>query len=176
MANHPYNQHREQQVAHRRVNTILSGSPAGAKKHAEGQAFSKITSKSAAVRDDDVRGHSAPKRYASGGKVKAKGDTTINIVIPGGGKPPMPPPPMPIGGPPPGPGPGLPPPGGMPGMPPGGPPPGMPMRASGGRVDGLATKAGIAKSAARAKANSYMRGGAATGVGREEKAESAKRK
>lgn len=174
MSNHPYNQHREQQVAHRRVNTILSGSPSGSKKHAQGHAFSKITSKSAAARDDEIRGSkSKPGRYARGGKVKG-GNTTVNIVIPGGGaqKPsmpmagpppvPMPPPPMPMGGP-----------GG-----PGGPPPGMPMRASGGRIkkSGDMEKAMIKKSAARAKANSFFRGGAATGVGREEKAARAKRK
>jgi hypothetical protein len=173
MANHPYNQHREQQVAHRRVSTILNGSPAGAQKHATGHAFSKLTSKSAAVRDDDIAGKSGSKRYARGGKVK--GDTNINIVIPGGGKPPMPMP-MPMGGPPPGPGPGLPPPGGMPGMPPGGPPPGMPMRASGGRIAGEATEGNLKQWGKRASANSYFRGGAATGVGREEKAERAKRK
>lgn len=171
MSKHPYNQHREQQVAHRRVNTILNGSPAGAKQHAEGQAFSKITSKSAAARDDDVRGHKAPKRFARGGKVK--GDTTVNIVLPGGAgagaKPPMPMPPMPMAGPP-GPGPGLPPAGPM-GAP---PPPPMPMRASGGRISGIATKENLAKQAARAKANSYYTGGAITGVGRKEKA--AKRK
>lgn len=156
MANHPYNQHREQQVAHRRVNTILNGSPSGAKQHMAGPAYSQITSKSAASRDDEVRGHSSPKRFARGGKVK--GDTNINIVIPGGGaKPPMPMP-MPMAGPPPGPGPGLPPPpmGG-----PGGPPPGMPMRARGGKINGLATPAGIAQQAKRASANSYARGGAA---------------
>lgn len=188
MANHPYNQHREQQVAHRRVSTILSGSPAGAEKHAKGSAFSKITSKSAASRDDDVRGHSSPKRFARGGHVKGKGKsgTNIAIVLPGGGKgavpagpmgagpPPGGPPPMPphpMGGPPPGLPPGMPP--GMPpgGLPPGGPPPGMPMRASGGRIKGEATKANNAKWSKRAKANSYFRGGAATGVGREEKAE-----
>lgn len=139
MANHPFNQHREQQVAHRRVNTILNGSPAGAKKHAGGHAFSKLTSKSAAVRDDEVAGRSAPKRYARGGKVKGKGDTNIAIVLPGGGKGAAGPP---MGAPPPMPGPGLPPP------PMGGPPPGMPVRARGGKVSA----------------------GAATGVGREQKA------
>lgn len=180
MANHPYNSHREQQVAHRRVSTILSGSPAGAEKHAQGSAFSKITSKSAAVRDDDVRGHSSPKRYARGGKVrKGKGDTNIAIVLPGGGGAGKPP--MPIGGPP------MPPPGGPPmppppmggppmGGPPGGPPPGMPMRASGGRIAGEDRPANNAKWSKRAKDNSYFRGGALTGVGREEKAASAKRR
>ena len=171
MANHPYNQHREQQVAHRRVNTILNGSPAGAKKHAEGHAFSKLTSKSAAARDDEVAGKSAPKRFARGGKVKGKGDTNIAIVLPGGGKGDG----MPMAGGPPMPGPGLPPPGGMPGMPPGGPPPGMPMRASGGRIGGTATEGNLKQWGKRAAANSYFRGGAATGVGREEKAERAKR-
>jgi hypothetical protein len=186
MANHPYNQHREQQVAHRRVDTILKGSPDGSKQHAEGRAFSKITSLTAAVRDDDIGGSkSKPGRFARGGKVK--GDTTINIVMPGGGPPkppmpmPMPMPPMGAAPPMPGPGPGMPPPGGMPGMPPGpppGPPPGMPMRARGGKVGkssgGAMEYDMIKKSANRAKANSYMTGGAITGVGRLEKA--AKRK
>lgn len=172
MSNHPYNQHREQQVAHRRVDVILKGEPSGSKKHAQGHAFSKITSKSAAVRDDDIRGKgSKPGRYARGGKVK--GNTTVNIVIPGGGQP-KPPMPMgaPMGGPPPG-GPM-----GAPPMPPPGPPPGMPMRASGGRIKqgGGMEKAMVAKSAARAKKNSFFRGGAATGVGREEKAARMKKK
>jgi hypothetical protein len=159
MANHPYNQHREQQVAHRRVATILKDHPSGASKHMKGPAYSQITSKSAAVRDDDIRGPgSKSSRFARGGKVK--GDTNITIVVPGGSaKPPMPPvgaaPPMPI-------------------PPPPAPPPGMPMRAAGGRVGkaggGALNFAQIKKSAARAKANSFMRGGAATGVGREEKA------
>lgn len=182
MANHPYNQHREQQVAHRRVDTILKGSPAGAKSHMQGHAYSQITSKSAAVRDDEISGsRSKPGRFARGGKVKG-GNTTVNIVIPGGGagaggppKPLMPPmggaPPMPLP-PPPGPPPGM-------GPPPGGPP-GMPMRAAGGRVGkaggGGLEYAQIKASAKRAKTNSYMRGGAATGVGREEKAAKAKRK
>lgn len=171
MANHPYNQHRDQQVAHRRVSTILKGSPAGAMKHASGHAFSKITSKSAASRDDEIRGKDTSNRFARGGKVKG-GSTTINIVVPGGGpKPPMPmmaPPGPPPGGP-------MPPP--MAGPPPGGPPPGLPMRASGGKVSaGKATKANLKKWSDRAKANSYMRGGAATGVGREEKAAHMKKK
>lgn len=161
MANHPYNQHREQQVAHRRVNTILKGSPAGSAKHAEGSAFSKVTSKTAASSHDDIAGKkSAPGRFARGGKVKSKGkgNTNIAIMLPGGGagapKPPMPPvgaaPPMP-------PGPPMPPHpmggamgGPPPGMPPG-PPPGMPMRASGGRIK-------------------KAEGGALTGVGRLDKA------
>lgn len=185
MANHPYNQHRQQQVEHRRVDTILKGSPDGAKQHAQGHAFSKITSKSAAVRDDDIGGSkSKPGRFARGGKVKP--NTTINIVIPGQGapKPPMPPMPMPpmagppMGGPPPmGPPPGGMPPPGMGGPPPG-PPPGMPMRASGGRVGkasgGAMEYDAIKKSANRAKANSYMTGGAITGVGRLEKAKKQK--
>lgn len=169
MANHPYNQHREQQVAHRRVDTILKGSPAGATKHAQGHAFSKVTSKSAAVRDDDIKGsRSKPQRYARGGKVK--GNTTVNIVIPGGG---MPKPPMPgpmAGPPPPGGGPPMMPPPPMGGPPPGGPP-GMPMRASGGRIKGGGMeKAQVKQSTARAKANSYLTGGAITGVGRLQKA------
>lgn len=164
MANHPYNQHREQQVAHRRVNTILSGSPSGASSKMTGNAYSNVTSKTAAMDHDDIGGGSAPKRYARGGKAgKGKGHSTnIAIVMPHGGAgappaggmpPPMPggpmaPPPRPMAGPPPmG--------GGMPGgPPPGGPPPGMPMRAKGGRVTA----------------------GAGSGVGRMQKAKAAKGK
>lgn len=168
MANHPYNNHRDQQVAHRRVATILKGSPSGAMKHQSGHAFSKITSKSAASRDDEIRGRDTSNRFARGGKVKG-GNTTINIVVPGGAqKPPMP---MPM--PPPGPPPGAPP---MAGPMPGGPPPGLPMRASGGRIGGKATKENLKGWSKRASANSYMRGGAATGVGREEKAAHMKKK
>lgn len=152
MANHPYNQHREQQVAHRRVDTILNGSPSGAKQHAQGPAYSKITSKSAAMRDDDVRGHSAPSRFARGGKVRGKGDTNIAIVMPGGGKPPLAGG-APMLGPPPG-APGIPPPGAMP-PPPGGPPMpmgGPPMRASGGKVTaGAESGVGRLQLAARQK-------------------------
>lgn len=180
MANHPYNQHREQQVAHRRVGVVLSSHPAGAQKHNQGAAYSKITSKTAAVNDDEVRGHSSPKRFARGGKVKGhKGhQTNIAIVMPKSpGAPDSPlaagPTAGPAGGPPmAGPGPL---PGGPPGMPPGMPP--MPMRKSGGRViDGESTKVDIKKWGKRAKNNSYFRGGAASGVGREEKAEHMKRK
>jgi len=165
---HPYHAHREHQASHRRVGTRLKDHPAGAMKHADGGAFSKVTSKTAAAaHDSNVEGKSSPKRYARGGKVKGA-TTNIAIVLPGGkGEgPDMPMPPM-AGGPPPMPGPGL---------PPGGPPPGMPMRASGGRVGGESTKENISKMASRAKANSYFRGGAATGVGREEKAARMKRK
>ena len=134
MANHPYNNHREQQVAHRRVGVILNGSPAGAEKHAKGHAFSKLTSKSAAVRDDDIAGRKSSQRFARGGRVKkGGGNTNIAIVLPKGGGPA---PGGPAGGPLPMAGPGGPPP--MPPPPMGGPPPGMPpgmpMRADGGRV------------------------------------------
>jgi len=172
---HPYHSHREYQASHRRVGTRLKDEPDGAKKHATGKAFSSVTSKTAAAsHDDKVEGKSAPKRYARGGKVKGS-TTNIAIVLPGGDKgdaPGMPP----MAGAPPMLGPGLPPPGGMPGLPPGGPPPGMPMRASGGRVGGESTKGNIAKMATRADKNSFFRGGAATGVGREEKAARMKRK
>lgn len=154
----------------------------------------------AASHDSKVEGKSAPKRYARGGNVKhsdeaqdrklitkmmaeherkegekgyarggkVKGSTTnIAIVLPGGKGDapdmPMPMPPM-AGGPPPMPGPS-----GPPGMPPG-LPPGLPMRARGGKVDGESTKADLKKWSKRASDNSYFRGGAATGVGREEKA------
>ena len=180
MANHPYNNHREQQVAHRRVGTILSGSPAGAEKHAKGHAFSKLTSKSAASRDNDIAGNKSSQRFARGGRVKkGGGNTNIAIVLPKGGGPA---PGGPAAGPLPMAGPGGPPPppmGGPPGMPPGPPgmPPGMPMRARGGKViDGEATKGDIKKWGNRAKSNSFFRGGAATGVGREEKAEHMERR
>lgn len=198
MANHPYNQHREQQVAHRRVATILNEAPAGANKHGSGHAFSKITSKSAAVRDDEIAGRSSPKRFARGGKVKhsdeaedrklitkmmkeherkegesyARGGrtkgNTTNIIIASQPKE-TPTPPIPMV--PPGPLPGGPP---M-GPPPGGPPPGMPMRASGGRVSGTSTKGNLGSWANRAAKNSYAKGGritagAETGVGRLQKA------
>jgi len=130
MANHPYNMHREHQVAHRRVSEILKGEPEGAKKHFSGHAFSKVTSKTAAERHDaGVAGSKGAKRFARGGKVK--GNTT-NIIIAGGQAQKQPVPiPVPAGGPPlGGPPPGGPPP--MGGPPPGGPP--MPMRARGGKV------------------------------------------
>jgi len=168
---HPFHSYREYQASHRRVGTRLKGEPEGATKHATGKAFSNVTSKTAAANHDDkVEGKSAPKRYARGGKVKGS-TTNIAIVLPGGKSeaPDMPMPPI-AGGPPPMPGPG-----GPPGMPPG-LPPGLPMRARGGKVDGESTKAALSKWANRAKANSYFRGGAATGVGREEKAAHMKRK
>lgn len=136
---HPYHGHREQQVAHRRVGTMLKGEPSGSTKHASGDAYSTVTSKTAAMNHDDIGGKSGNNRYARGGKVK-HGNTNIAIVLPGAGKGAAPPMPM-AGGPPPGPGAGLPPP--PMGMPPGGPPPGMPMHARGGRVkkaEGGATK------------------------------------
>jgi hypothetical protein len=53
----------------------------------------------------------------------------------------------------------------------------MPMRKSGGRViDGESTKGNIEQWSKRASTNSYFRGGAASGVGREEKAEHQKRR
>jgi len=108
---HSHHLHREHQVAHRRVNHILKDEPAGAKKHASGGAFSRVTSKSAAEEHGAIAGKSAPKKYARGGKV----------------------------------------------------------------IDGESTKGDIKKFAGRAKANSYASGGritagAATGVGREQKA------
>jgi hypothetical protein len=206
MSDHPYNNHREQQVAHRRVGTILSGSPAGAEKHAKGHAFSKITSKSAASRDDEIAGRKTVSRFARGGRVKkGGGNTNIAIVLPkGGGPAPGGPAALPLAGPG-----GPPPPMGAPppGMPPG--PPGMPMRADGGRVKappppepqpkdlyapadvkrleqqrarggkvigGEDTKANNKKWSDRAAKNSYFTGGAITGVGREEKAAHAKRR
>jgi hypothetical protein len=106
-------------------------------------------------------GHKGAKRFARGGKIKKPAhQTNIAIVVPHhAGAPsgimgPMDGPPAAMGGPPPmPPGTGMMPPGA--GMPPG-PPPGMPMRARGGR-------AGLPDA------------GAASGVGREEKASVAKR-
>lgn len=89
------------------------------------------------------------KGLKTGGKVKGKGKTTINIMVGGQDKPPMPmmppPPPRPpmpppgAGGPP-GMPPGGPPPGGPPGMPPPGMMPPGPPRARGGAVKGVSTK------------------------------------
>lgn len=177
---HSHHLHREHQVGHRRVHHILKGEPAGAKQHSKSHAFSKVTSKTAAEKHDDVHGHKAAKKYARGGRTKGhKGQqTNIAIVMPhkGQGAPgPMPPGAAGLpGGPPPGPLPGGPP-GMPPGMPPGGPPPMM--RARGGRtIGGEATEGNIKAWGKRASGNSYFRGGAASGVGREEKAEHVKRR
>jgi len=140
---HPHHMHREHQVSHRRVDKILEEHGPEAKTHAKGNAFSKVTSKTAAENHDRYAcGGSAPKRFARGGKVKhGKGhQTNVAIVMPhhpaSGPTPPMaagqpgglPPSPM-AGGPPP-----LPMGAGPPGMPPPGGPPGMPMRARGGAI------------------------------------------
>jgi hypothetical protein len=198
---HPFHHHRDMQRGHRRVGEVLKGHPDGATKHADGgRAFSRVTSKSAASdHDAKVAGSKGRKRYARGGGTKhpdeaedkklikkmirehddkkfarggkVKGNTT-NIIIAGGGQKPEPVPvpmPGPMAAPPPGPMPGGPP----PGMPPGP----LPMRARGGKViDGEATPADIKAWSKRARDNSYFRGGAATGVGREEKAEHMRRK
>jgi hypothetical protein len=167
--------HREYQASHRRVNELLKDSPAGATKHATGNAFSRVTSKTAAENHDiKAAGSRAPKRYARGGKVK--GNTT-NIIIAGGEKAqPQPVPvPVPAGGP----APGGPPPGAG-GPPPGGPP--MMPRKSGGRIPGgESTKKNLDAMSKRAESNSYARGGkitagAESGVGRLQKARIAKRK
>lgn len=178
---HSHHNHREQQVAHRRVDKILSGSPPGAKQHAMGDAFSKITSKTAAVQGNVQKpggNKGPPSRYARGGKV---GQTNIAIIVPSkggpgdsptpGGPPPMPPP---MAGPPPG-GPPMMPPPGAGGPPPGGPP--MPMRARGGKIAGgeAAKASNLNAYSARAKKNSYasggkIKGGAGSGVGRLDKA------
>lgn len=187
---HSHHHHREHQVAHRRVHELLKHEPAGAKHHAGGGAFSQVTSKTAAEHHDGhhAPGHKGAKRYARGGKVKGgKGhQTNVNIVIPHHQAAP---PPMP-GGPP------MMPPGGAPGGAPGGPPmmpppgaggpPGMPpgmharggavKKAGGGYISGEAKNpANLKKWSKRASDNSYFRGGAASGVGREEKAEHMKR-
>lgn len=185
---HPYHQHREHQVAHRRVAISLKDHPPGAQRLNTGSAFSAVTSKSAASDHDadDGPSRSSPKRYARGGKVKHGHQTNIAIVVPhrgaqqpmAGAPPVMAGAPMPGGppmaGPPPGPGAGNP-----PGM-----PQGMPMhkrggrvgKAGGGSISGEATKGNIEKWSKRASGNSYFRGGAASGVGREEKAASQKKR
>jgi hypothetical protein len=185
---HSHHMHREHQVSHRRVHHILKHEPEGAKEHSHRHAFSKVTSKTAAVHHGSkVSGDAAPKRFARGGKVKGhkSGHQTNIIVVPHHQATP-PAGPM-AGGPaaPPPAGAGLPP-GGPAGGPPGMPPPGMPppgMRARGGKViDGESTKGNIAKWAKHASSNSYKRGGglptagAATGVGRIQEANLVKRK
>lgn len=126
----------------------------------------------------------AAGKYARGGRTKGKGhkgqQTNISILLPHKSSPPAGGPPMmPPGA---GGGPGGPPaplPGGPPGLPPGLPPGGPPpmMRARGGRtIDGESTPGNIKAWSKRASDNSYFRGGAASGVGREEKAEHMKRR
>lgn len=176
---HSHHMHREQQVAHRRVAKILADAPAGAMKHKDSNAYSNVTSKTAAEQHDSkITGSKGPQRFARGGRAKSA-QTNIAIVIPGaGGSKQALPGGMPMpGGPPPGPPPGGPPPmmppGAGPGGP-GGPPP--PMRARGGKIDGKASYDDIKKWSTRAMDNSYARGGrlpdagAATGEGRLEKA------
>jgi len=76
----------------------------------------------------DVEGGRSKPRLDRASK---KNGTTVNIIVTSGGKPELPPPPMPMG----------PPMGGPPPMPPPGPPM-PPMRASGGRVNMKASAAG----------------------------------
>lgn len=174
---HPFHQHGEHKKGHERVKHILKS---GGAAHPDAAADKKLFSNLIAEHDrgeTKVEGRKGPSRFARGGKVRHKGtQTNIAIVVPqkGGsptdaapqGGPAMPP----MAGPPPMPMPM--PPGGPPGGP-GGPPP---MRASGGRVGGDSTKANLDKWSARAKANSYARGGrlptagAESGVGRLQKA------
>src|SRR5262245_12035233 len=119
---HSHHHHREHQVSHRRVHHILKHEPSGAKHHNHSPAFSKVTSKTAAERHDDVHGHKGAKKYARGGRTKGhKGQqTNIAIVMPHkgqGASGPMPPGAAGLpGGAPPGPLPGGPP--GMPAPPP----------------------------------------------------------
>ncbi len=159
----------------------------GHKRHARG---GKITGKPSDMKHiaAELEEHERKEHhYARGGRAKSKGhkgqQTNIAIMMPhkpspAGGPPMMPPGAGGAGGPP-APLPGGPP--GMPGLPPGMPPGGgPPMRARGGRaqaaIDGESTEKNIKAWGKRASANSYFRGGAASGVGREEKAEHAKRR
>jgi hypothetical protein len=148
---HPYNDHRADKHEKSRVSHITRGYASGGGVHsdaAQDMALIKREVKPRALKHAGfaeggaacVRGD-RPRR-ASGGGVKKKASTVVNInVAPSDNKPPMPMPvPMPppgAGGPPPMP-PG-PPPGAAgppPGMPPGGMPmrPPMPMRARGGGI------------------------------------------
>lgn len=144
----------------------------GAKRYARGGKVHSDEAEDKKLIKKMMHEHDAGK-YARGGKVKPA-QTNIAIVMPGANKPQGMPMPIPAG-PPPGPPPGGPPPmpppgaGGGPGMP--------PMRARGGKViDGESSKSDIKSWGKRAKSNSYARGGrlpdagAASGVGREEKA------
>lgn len=134
----------------------------------------------------------SPRAYkrASGGRVKKAG-TNVNIIVGGGHQQPPAaplalgaPPAAALAGPPPGamgvPRPPMPP--GGPGLPPGAamPPPGMPMRKRGGRVHGdeVEDKALIRKMVRSEdlKRPRKFTGGAASGVGREEKSESQRRR
>jgi hypothetical protein len=166
MSHHPSGAHRADAHAKHRVKHIAGVSHTGSAALAnritpsdrsrEKQAF--------AVRDSlAVEGGVPKERFdrpgrslrARGGRTKHKGNTTVNVIVPGGAgasgagvasppvpRPVPPPAPPPMAGPPGGAG-VAPPMGGMPPrpgmsppgmMPPGGMPPGMPMRARGGRL------------------------------------------
>jgi hypothetical protein len=167
---HPFHDHGEHRHGRERVKHILKS---GGAAHPDAAADKKLFSEMIAKHDrgeTKVEGGKGRSRFARGGRTKHKGNqTNIAIVVPQkGGSPSEPqggPPISPLAGPPP------------PMMPPGGPPPGgPPMRASGGRVGGDSTKANLDKWSARAKENSYARGGrlptagAESGVGRLQKA------
>jgi len=145
---HPHGEHRAHKVERSRVNKITSGYESGDASHSV-----KHYAKGGAVHGDEAQDRKLVKkmlkqeekaekasggsvrhradRFARGGKVKAKGSTTVNVNIsPSAGPPPLSAsqPPRPV----------APPiPAGPPMAPaPGGAPP-MPMRASGGGVNGV---------------------------------------
>lgn len=170
---HPYAGKEEHKIGHSRAKRFLSANKVSNHHAAHSDAAESAAPEKTIASDPSFKvvGSSKPKRYARGGKVKGH-KTNIAIVIPqghgsppnavGAGGPAGAAVPLPSGGP------GLPPPpmaggpgGAPPPMPMGGPPPMM--RASGGRVSGLATKENLQRWASRASSNSYARGGAVDG-------------
>lgn len=138
---HPYQNVRQSKVERSRVGSLTKGYASGGAVNASATELAR-SAKALATGGAVAMTGKAPKARldrpgrATGGRTNGKG-ATVNIIVGGGDKPPMPPlaglgmpPPMP---PPPPPIPPGPPPGGPPmGMPPGGPPPGI--RSMGGRA------------------------------------------
>lgn len=193
---HEYARHHEMHVGRRRAHKLVHGKEYARGGHSDEAADRSLFKKMIHEHEQKVHGHKGKHRqdkFARGGRTKKHGDVNIAIVTPhrqGATPVPVPagaPPPMPAG-PPPGMGAG--PPGMPPGLPPGGPP--MGLRARGGRAykhgghvpGGAATKSNLKGWANYAKHGTHlatggkvkMTAGAATGVGREEQAHSAKRR